>query len=88
MLYEKKKSLKSKNLPIDPSYPTDFNDKIRTVFPKKSIPKKHKLPPKTAKALVVYVIIILTISIVQTSNCGKPSVGKQCLITGEGKGKE
>lgn len=41
MLYEEeKKSLNSKNLPIDPIYPTDSNYKIRTVLPKEKYSQK------------------------------------------------
>lgn len=78
----RKKRLKSKILPINPNYPTDVSFKIRTVFPRKNISKKYKIPPKTAKALIVYITIILTASIFQTSNC-KPAVGWQCPRIGE-----
>lgn len=74
MNLKKKKNLKSKILPINPNYPTDSYYKIGTVFPRKIIPKKYETPPKTAKALINY-IMILTILIFQISNCGKPFVG-------------
>lgn len=81
----RKKETESKILPIDPNYPIGSNYKIGTVFPRKNVPKKHKIPPKAAKALIVYIIIILTILVFQTPTCGKPPVGWPCPRTGEGQ---
>lgn len=58
MLREGKKSLKRNILPINPNYPADVTFKIGTVFPRKNISKKYKIPLKTAKALIVYITII------------------------------
>lgn len=84
----RKQEAESKILPINSNYPADSDYKIGTVFPKINIPKKYKIPHNTAKALIVYImIIILTILIFQTSNCGKPSAEQQSPIR-EGEGRE
>ena len=83
----KKKSLRRKFCLLIPIIQLISIIKLE-VFPKKSIPKKYKIPPKTARAVAVSVIIILTVLVFQTSNCGKSSVGQQCPLTGQGKGKE